>query len=540
MSFMGMTSSQEERGNANLPPATSLPEAGLPGEGLPPDAGLPGTSIGNNAVVAGIPIPENIGYRSDVDTDDAVGEDLKALEENCQFIRDMMRNMSLNKCDTNPEMRRVISHLHSDLRVMLGVPEPEQVKDKFISGRSVNGRTNNPATGETGFVDSDTSSSDEDVKPGYCRGKKGLDYQRKKSNIVKEEAVDDTQLSRSLVEVLSQFDNRRAPKPEEFDMASGRSFRSFLVSFEEYCSHTFRGSSALWCSELKGFLKGSILQTYEALHSPGESYEEIRERLLQWCNDVQGSVSRSNKRKFDDIQMRKNEPLRLYAARVERQFRLSYPRKRVGTSKTLIRKFVETVPPTVRKSILNAKSILSLQDQDLDWKLTLKLVGSYEMEGLEPDVLDVNDSEIAEVWAVQPPQPPPTIYSKPLSTGYSQSSPVVYSGQSTPGTSSSAPPHQGSPTKVTCFYCKRPGHIKSDCWRFNKRCLSCGSPDHRIANCPDRGRVRSSSNAARQFSRSPPGSQQRSVTFSAPHSDDARQDMGNPNAPTVQGTSRRS
>ena len=523
LSFMGMSSSDGAGGNnanGNLPPLTSVSnsDAVVPGAGVPLGGGQ---SIGAEALESGGVV--NTG----LDTDDAGEEDLEALKENCQYIKEMMRNMNYKRCDTHPEMRGVISQLHDDLRAMLNLSDPGDDSGKSLCGnrRKKSGKSS-AVKPEIGC--SDSLSSDVDSKPNHPPRKKR--FSTRMTTMGRPEDTVDSQLSRSLAEALCQFDNRRAPKPEDFDLASGRSFDSFLESFEEYCLHTFRGSSSLWCSELRGFLKGSILQTYDALHTPGESYEEIKEKLIQWCDDAKESVNRSNRKKFDNIHMKKNESLRLYAARVERQFRLSYPRKRVGSSSTLIRRFVETVPSSVRKNIMNAKSILSIQGQDLDWKLILKLVSGYEMEGQDSDSFVPEEPEATEVWAVQPPQPPRTVYS--------QSPPMVNSKNRESDISPPTSPRRGTPKKVSCFYCKRPGHIKSECWRFNRRCLACGSSDHRIANCPDR-RSAGSSRGAETQGRSP-RSHSRRVTFSASDSDDTRQQMGNTQAPTQVGTVRRS
>ncbi|XP_071921823.1 uncharacterized protein [Coffea arabica] len=35
-----------------------------------------------------------------------------------------------------------------------------------------------------------------------------------------------------------------------------------------------------------------------------------------------------------------------------------------------------------------------------------------------------------------------------------------------------------------CGFCGKPNHTEDNCWRKEKKCLRCGSAEHRIANCP--------------------------------------------------------
>ena len=43
---------------------------------------------------------------------------------------------------------------------------------------------------------------------------------------------------------------------------------------------------------------------------------------------------------------------------------------------------------------------------------------------------------------------------------------------------------RGAGGVTICGYCRKSNHIEVDCWRKGRRCLRCGSAEHRIANCP--------------------------------------------------------
>jgi len=347
-------------------------------------------------------------------------------------------------------------------------------------------------------------------------------------------------LSTSLIQVLSQLDNRRYPKPEEFDINSGQSFTKFLTSFENYCSNTFRGNSDGWTTELRQFLRGPVRQTYDLVHYPGESYVEIRQKLVEWCDEAQGSVIKSNRRKFDQIQMRPGESLRMYAARIEREFRLAFPKKRPLSSETLRSKFLETVPLPVRRHIASAQSIMSITNQSMNWKILLKLVSTYDLHS--DDIVEDTavTPHVTEVWATTEAFPEPDVRDRPLSTqprsrSLSRPRANLHSDENRRfstermGQVNRLQQHRTTSRAYesqSCFYCKRRGHQKKDCWRLNRLCLACGSPDHRISQCPNRRPV------MRERSRQPPN-------FSAEvDSDDVRQ--GNFKAPAEMGTYRRS
>ena len=40
-----------------------------------------------------------------------------------------------------------------------------------------------------------------------------------------------------------------------------------------------------------------------------------------------------------------------------------------------------------------------------------------------------------------------------------------------------------SDRRAICHFCKRPGHIRKECWRASKLCLICGENNH-IEKCP--------------------------------------------------------
>ena len=305
-----------------------------------------------------------------------------------------------------------------------------------------------------------------------------------------------------LSQFFSRMDNRTMPKPEKYDLASGQPLKEFLSTFEEYCLNNYRGSKSLWTSELERFLEGSIHEAYLVLRVPGDSYSSIKKKLVKWCKDSQDVIRKDTLRKFEKAQFKPQESLRLYAARLERAFRLAYPSRNVEKSKTLRHKFMLTVPKTFRKHLATAQSIRKMNGQELTWSNVLSLASEQDAQRGLSDT--VEEPEEIEVLSCAPPRRSVSLgrTGAPSDTRDAprpfQFSPTAQdfqpSGNRNTGAarrSASAHPAgrqwRGSFFETrTCNYCKLVGHVKANCRRLNQLCLACGSADHRIATCPHR------------------------------------------------------
>ena len=316
----------------------------------------------------------------------------------------------------------------------------------------------------------------------------------------------------SLIDVLSRLDGRKTPRPGKFDVTSGRPLQTFLSEFENYCKHSFRGGSYLWASELEDFLTGILFDAYSALYCPGESYRELKGKLLGWYAEYKETIQEKTRKKFERAQMKPSESLRLYAARLEKQFTLAFPSKVVRESKTLQRKFLDTVPRGFKKHVFSIKSYMKMQGLELSWSSILPLASSYDAEHMAGDSSVDSGPEVTEVWAS-------TASSSQISKSYNGGIPPYF--QTTEGTHGQSSLSSGlgqmkdssdqvpttntsHPRKTTmvadktfeshsCHFCKRRGHIKQECRRYNKQCLACGSNDHMVSNCDLSFRSRSAS-----------------------------------------------
>lgn len=328
------------------------------------------------------------------------------------------------------------------------------------------------------------------------------------------------------------------PKPEVFESESGQSFDQFLRTFEEYCRHTFRGSSSLWIGELGRLLFGDMKGAFDALKVPGDGYESLKVKLMKWRQDTHEVHEESTKRRFTKAFMRSGESLRLYAARLEKAFRLAYPSRSVETSKTLRRKYLDSVPNHFSKQLQTARSInLTMNQREIAWSTILTLASQQDagdeicQDTVEKPTVD------NQVWLnyqqgdtrarrVGYDGSPVTYYDSgqcpTRSTGQTRSrfeiwqsgvektpkrdhvpdatnnghrrpnSPVRqptrdnYLIESSNPRNGFVPEDEISAEARTCYYCHKAGHVKSQCRRYLNQCLVCGSGSHGIAGCPQR------------------------------------------------------
>ena len=69
----------------------------------------------------------------------------------------------------------------------------------------------------------------------------------------------------------------------------------------------------------------------------------------------------------------------MFAARLEKLFRLAYPRRSTDANKTLREKFVDTVPGRFREQLLTAQAITQATNgSELSWPQMLSMAGQYD------------------------------------------------------------------------------------------------------------------------------------------------------------------
>lgn len=325
---------------------------------------------------------------------------------------------------------------------------------------------------------------------GQCKGEPGALVAVKQSNLSLEE--------RFIVALENlKLDMRTVPAPEPYDRSSGQSFSSFLRLFEDYCQHSFKGSESLWVAELGRYLAGDMYQAYISHKSPDDSYLEVKTKLLKWYSESKSRREAGSKARFSRASMGGDESVRLYAARLENLFRRAFPGGKVESSKTLLDKFLKSIPRKYRKQVKSALAWAeSFGGRSMGWSQVLKLVGGLE-EALASD--KSSDEEESHWKVMRSSVRPISVGRREASTQYSLtegdvSVPNSHSNQrpvlSRERSGSSFHPvgfgERERQLATVCHFCGKLGHMQRDCRRKYGLCLVCGSRDHQVMACPRR------------------------------------------------------
>ena len=481
---------------------------------------------------------------------------IEALADSCKYIATAVANLSRGLPTLGPEERQCVNQLRTRLRDLILEPEDCMVGMTSAGGpgehcgplpdpygvhshekspserRSRRGRSRPPSRHTTGTKDHRGSSSDDSdsdagnsVRHHFAQAKRRVMSAHARHPEIKAEQAggfrpqgpvlgavpptflpshpgSDYAITRDhLLQILSHLDTRSVPKPEKFDMASGQLFSDFIALFEEYCTHTFRGSTTLWVPELGRLLSGNILDAFSTLRVPGESYESIRDKLQRWCDDSQEDMDVKARKRFERYSMQPGDSLRMHAVKLERLFRGAYPMRDPERSKTLRKRYMATLPKGVAKQFSMARMVgLAVHDAELTWSKLLVVAGRMDAESgyLSTD----QETDYPEVWAFTSPSRQPRQSQQFAIVGSTQlggKQQVVSSrdpklpariraGSWHSGRSGGSESGNGVGEQRSCYHCGRTGHVKANCRRFNGLCLVCGAPDHMIADCPQRRR----------------------------------------------------
>ena len=482
--------------------------------------------------------------------------DLDDIAKTCQYISNVVTNLNKKLSRVPPNIKTEIDNLNSQLLGVIGGadnspssvtdptsdgagPDRQQTHRKFTNVRIRGERHSKDTSSSSNYLPPNarhvyntnhkiknahrktrqarksrvqrrehSSSSDSYDVPQTCNLRKSRARVKNRSGLKSSNSVLSAE---QVAQLMTKFDTRIVPKPEQFDASSGQSFKDFLALFEEYCQHTFRGSSSLWVGELGRFLTGEMHKAFQFLKVPGDSYESIKSKLIKWRKDSHEVYDIDKRSRFTNARMESGESLRLFATRLEKTFRIAYPSHSVQKSRTLREKFMGSIPDSFRKQLYNARSMsLAMNDKELSWSNILSLASRFDTQS-NTDLVVEDDSAVWVNHSLQNYNQPhafhnssqkfsrphvwysnPVPHSQPSTNPYLNNSRRNYSlGRTKNGKPFHAQLRSKSAVSapsgnIVCFHCNKPGHFKSQCRRYLKLCLVCGSADHLIATCPQR------------------------------------------------------
>ena len=293
---------------------------------------------------------------------------------------------------------------------------------------------------------------------------------------------------------------RQAPRMQSCDESSGIDLKYYLEEFEVYCRQNFNGLPRFWKGELESKLSGETLQAYHTFNSVEDSWETLVKKLSKWYSEQK--VARRSKfiEKFDELQHAKRESLFMLATRIEKTFKVAYPDKSVDSSKTLRNKFISCMPSHYRHMFESYVVNRKMKNKRVQWESLKKMARVYEAEKHDKDkkakekekekeeiVISVGSSDRFRSHERKPYHQERRYPSRDSSRNrVSFRLPAQRPQKKENGNrqrSSSFSPRKSS---LTCYHCRRPGHVIADCRVKHNLCFSCGGSDHLIRDCREK------------------------------------------------------
>lgn len=419
----------------------------------------------------------------------------QAPEDQVDIIREMCRHVEqvigafdsqdsrewpVEACQAVDQLKGKMIRFASQVSAAQEEPEDESAQDTGLSG----------SEGEGGLSSSSSGSNRKKV----CLRRSSRSVSRRRDVLPQLQLIksENASLEERFIMALEKLDRRTVPAPEPYDLSSGQSFSSFLLMFEDYCQHSFRGSDSKWIPELGRYLVGDMYQAFVAHKSHEDSYSQVKNKLRKWYRESKSRRQAGSKAMFGRATMGVDESVRLFASRLENLFRQAFPRASVESSRTLLDKFLKSIPRKYRKQVKSAVGFAdAVGGKQLGWYQIVKLVGGME-EALTSDVS--SDDERSSWTVMRSNVRSADVSSREAATqcessegygvrrGFSEEQ-LVSSGGDRSGARGVVFGDRERSLARVCHFCGKLGHFQRECRRRLGLCLGCGSQDHQVVSC---------------------------------------------------------
>jgi len=314
----------------------------------------------------------------------------------------------------------------------------------------------------------------------------------------------------NLSQLVERLDRRKMPPMQKFDETSGQDLKKYLRRFEAYCRDNFRGDRDAWADVLQEHLQGRSLETFRSLRGIDDSYDEVRQKLIDWYDEM-GEVRRErNKAVFKRARPEPNEAMHIYSNRLQRLYRIAYPSRRIDLSRSLREKYIQTIPRDFQKILKSQILSQKIKEQPVTWKLVQKCARHFDLEkerensdrddrGFTVSVANLKKLKDASTQYFNSTVMQPSVDPEHRSSTRRDFSPAaparatvsrVDARASVPNVTQGREPRpwyadmtRPYTSGMKCFHCKRPGHISRECRLRNNLCFICGSNEHFARQC---------------------------------------------------------
>lgn len=216
-------------------------------------------------------------------------------------------------------------------------------------------------------------------------------------------------------------------------------------------------------------MKKQLLDFYKKQKVGGRSY---------WKGELKNAVPDSE------------EKLDIYGMRLIELAQQAFPNSKNDSARQLRKHFLETISPHIATKIKDAERALRATTNSRNKYMQFTNIMQMAKE------LQLEDKQSKTVMWTHNPQNSQQFFSHNNSQDshnhqqwYNNKQSHQQNGQSTyakPRSQSAMREYRNSNTTrdvAGCTYCKKPNHLKKDCWRASNSCLICGK-NHHLEQCP--------------------------------------------------------
>lgn len=452
-------------------------------------------------------------------TSDSTQAEAKFVEDNIDYIEEFFSKLSVRESDLPSDIKSKVGNFKNKWSAFFGshdnlINEDPILKTKHHASKGAIPKRKNVLNVE----ETDSSADDGDLdSESIVSNFSGATFRNgAQPPVIK--APDFTQWW----EILKRMDPRKLPDLEKYDEERGQDLSNYFNKFEEYCQNNFKGNRDSWIGELGKHLQGKSLDVFLATRDVDESYDDLKNKLLVWYQDMKDIRKEKNITSFKNVHRNEEESMHVYAARLQRLFRRAYPSRSVETSRSLQEKFMSTVPKKFRNVLSNQVMSHKLKDLSMTWSAILKCARHFDLD-CEKQGYDHQESRMITVSVSQKTK---LADAAVQCTTQSIIPAVEIENNGNPSLHNNSfhprreifPPVQRTPNptdrnvwrsmqqrpnprgRMQCSHCGRLGHDIDHCRERWNLCFICGSDAHFLRQCPEYNQRRSRESTQRSSS----------------------------------------